>query len=398
MKKIVHVMLENFYKNGFGYQENILPVKHQQLGYKVDIITYNKGGEASYYDAPAPCMYLNPDNIPVHVLALNESLLCKIPFVKLFVNVTKGFYEKLEELNPDIIFMHGINLQDNLEVIRFLKKHRNTKLFVDNHSDYYNTPVDNFKAKVLQRFSGGIKGRKLGKIAERVWGVTPWRVIYQQEIYKVPKEKSGLLVMGGDESKIDWDNRLEIRKSIRGKFNIPLDATLVVTGGKIDRTKNIHNLIDAVLDINRNDIHLLIFGRVEKDMEEYFAKITPNSQIHNVGWIPADNAYEMFLASDLAIFPGTHSVLWEQACACGLPGIYKDWDGGFNHVDLKGNCILLQDVSSNNIKQTIAKLVNDDALFRKMKSIAESRCRKEFSYIDIAKKAIGLKANNTSSK
>ena len=48
MNKIVHVMIANFYKNGFGYQENILPAKHKELGYDVEIITYNQGGDASY--------------------------------------------------------------------------------------------------------------------------------------------------------------------------------------------------------------------------------------------------------------------------------------------------------------------------------------------------------------
>ena len=37
MNKIVHVMIACFYKNGFGYQENILPEKHKELGFDVNI-------------------------------------------------------------------------------------------------------------------------------------------------------------------------------------------------------------------------------------------------------------------------------------------------------------------------------------------------------------------------
>ena len=36
------------YKDGQGYQENILPMKHKALGYDVDIITFDQGGEASH--------------------------------------------------------------------------------------------------------------------------------------------------------------------------------------------------------------------------------------------------------------------------------------------------------------------------------------------------------------
>lgn len=43
--------------------------------------------------------------------------------------------------------------------------------------------------------------QKIGKLAEKVWGVTPWRVVYQEKVYGIPKEKSALLVMGGDEKR-----------------------------------------------------------------------------------------------------------------------------------------------------------------------------------------------------
>lgn len=77
MNKIVHVMIACFYKNGFGYQENILPEKHKELGFDVNIVTYNKGGDASYKGGTPPITYLNPDGIPVHVLKDNTSFFKK---------------------------------------------------------------------------------------------------------------------------------------------------------------------------------------------------------------------------------------------------------------------------------------------------------------------------------
>ena len=134
----MHVMIACFYKNGFGYQENILPEKHKELGFDVNIVTYNKGGDASYKGGTPPITYLNTDGIPVHVLENNLTFLKRVPFVNMFINATLGLYKKLEELQPDIIFVHGICVPDNLEIVRYIENHRNVKLYADNHSDYYN--------------------------------------------------------------------------------------------------------------------------------------------------------------------------------------------------------------------------------------------------------------------
>ena len=124
-------------------------------------------------------------------------------------------------------------------------------------------------------------------------------------------------------------------------------------------------------------------------MMDFFSTIN-NTNIKNLGWINADDAYGYFLASDFAVFPGTHSVLWEQACASGIPAMFKDWDGGFNHVDVGGNCILLKNISKESLKQEMLKVIEQKEVYESLKEIAMSKARLEFSYIEIAKRSIGL--------
>lgn len=399
MKKIVHAMLDCFYKNGFGYQENILPAKHKQMGFDVHIITYDQGGDASCKAVP-PCTYMNADNIPVHVLDFNKSPLRHIPVIVGWIDTTTGLYDLLEDINPDIIFIHGICIHDNLHFVRYKQQHPEVRIFADNHSDYYNTPIIKLNHKLYRYGVGRYIGKRLSYASEKIWGVTPWRVDYLKEVYGVPSSKTDLLVMGGDDDKIRWDKRSEIRDETRKMSGIPQDAFLIVSGGKIDATKNIHMLTEAVNALSyksytgHRNIHLLIFGKIEQDMKDFFANHTNNTSgnIHYVGWISADKAYDYFLASDLACFPGTHSVLWEQACACGLPAIFKDWDGGFSHIDLGGNCLLLKDVSPQTIQDCIEKITSDNLLYTKMRQCAETKARETFSYTNIAKRAInGIK-------
>lgn len=390
MKTIVHAMLDCFYKEGFGYQENILPAKHKAMGYDVHIITFNQGGDASCKSGEPPVTYNNTNGIPVHILANNPSFFCRIPGIVGWIDSTIGLETKLEEIRPDIIFIHGICKHDNLHFVRYKDKHPEVCIYADNHSDYYNSPVNTLKEKYNRYIIGRYIGKRIGAVAEKVWGVTPWRVEYLKDVYGIPAEKVSLLVMGGDEEVIQWEKRDTVRLTIRQRMSIPEDSFLVISGGKIDKAKNAHRLIEAVRQLSTtHNIQLLLFGKAEKDMEEYLAGIK-DPVIHNVGWISPNEANDYYLASDLACFPGTHSVLWEQACACGIPAVFKDWNGGFAHVDIGGNCILLKDTSVSGIAHCIELLLTDKTLYEKMRYVAANKGRLAFSYSTIAKKAIDL--------
>lgn len=376
--KIVHVIISCFYREGYGYQENLLPAKHSELGYETSIIAHVYGNYKSND-------YVNDNGVPVHILSDNNNFLKKIPVIKSLLPITVGLYSQLEKEAPDIIFIHGLQAIDNLTAIKYLQKHPNVRLFADQHGDYYNMPMNSIKQKFMQRIIYKYIAQKLYKHSQMIWGVTPWRVKFIREVYKLGEEKTGLLVMGGDEKLVNWKEREKIREVIRQKYSIPQDAFVLVSGGKIDRAKNIHLLIEAVNEIN--NVFLLIFGRYEEDMASYISKIN-NPRIVNIGWIKSSDSYEIFHAADLAVFPGTHSVLWEQSCASGIPGIFKDWDGGFNHIDVGGNCILISNPNKDSLKKCIESIVNDTSKYNRMKASSQTKAREYFSYRNIAKAAI----------
>lgn len=378
--KIVHVIIAAAYKEGFGYQENILPAKHVELGLDTYVVSFNK-------DFPNGTEYVNGDGVKVIMLPINDSKCSKIHYISSFTTKTKGLFTCLEHISPDIIFVHGLQSIDSLTVCKYCKRHSNVRLYVDQHADYYNTPIDKLTTRLYYKFIYGYIAHRLSKHAIKFWGVTPWRVDYLQKVYGVKPEKTDLLVMGGDERLIDWENKNSIRKELRLKYNIPDNAFLVITGGKIDKTKNIHLLIDAVEELKSQNVFLLVFGSMTKDMEEYCTPKFKNNIIY-VGWLDSKDVYPYLLSSDLAVFPGTHSVLWEQAMACGIPGIFKDWNGGFSHIDCGGNALLLNEISVDILTCEIDRLVKDLYSYNRMKDVAENLARKMFSYIEIARKSI----------
>lgn len=381
--KIIHIAISCFYIEGAGYQENLLPKAHKEAGHDVTMISsqysFNSQGQTEYRPAQR---YVNDNGIKVIILKDTPHLRFGL---SMFKKKCYGLYKVLETECPDIIFMHGLTALDSYTVLKYLRKHPQVKFYADQHGDYYNTKYSRLGHFVLNTITRPMV-KKIAKAANKLWGTTPWRVEYMQDVYGVPAEKTGLLVMGADESKIDWKNRVTKRKKIRTEYNIPENDFLIVTGGKINRAKNTHLLIEAFCRMNIHNTHLLIFGSADKQMTLELETYKSNKNITFAGWIKSDAAYDIFLAGDLVCFPGTHSVLWEQAVACGIPGIYKLWEG-MKHVNVNGNAILLDECTAESIQACIESIINNNSIYSKMKENANNAMT-SFYYRDIARKAI----------
>ena len=272
--KIVHICLACFYVEGMGYQENILPKKHVELGYEVTVLTsdfsFNSKGEKIRKQEKE---YVN--NFGVHVKVLERTH--KLPFFCRYGEYS-ALYEELEKVNPDIIFVHGGQFISLSAVIKYRKHHKKVRMYIDQHADYYNAACNTFKRKLVHKLIYGYNIRRAVKYCNKFWGVTPWRCEYLNDVYGVPKTKIDLLVMGGDEKDIHFEKRLEIRNRIREKLNIDNNDFVVITGGKIDRAKNIHLLMKAISEINREDLKLIVFGQPHNEMLSVIDKLSADTK------------------------------------------------------------------------------------------------------------------------
>lgn len=381
MKKICHILLMTYFQDGLGYQENILSKKHVQLGFEVFLISVARQGEQSV-------CYTNADGVHIVILPHYQSFFSHIPFIRGMVPRSIGLKQKLVELDPDILFVHGVDFPEVLDIVSYKRQNPFVQIFADNHQDYYNSPINSIKQRISSATYLKYYARTLSKVCNVFWGVSPWRIDYLIDVFGIPRSKTGLLVMGGDDDYIDWNHRDEIRNIVRKQYNIPEDAFVIVTGGRIDLTKNVHILEETVHKSSAN-LYCFVFGSFTEEVNKLCECFNSDRIIH-LGWINSNDVYNYFFASDLAVFPGTHSVLWEQACASGIPAIFKDWDGGFNHVDVGGNCILVKDPNVMNLGSTIQRVMNEKDLYNKMLIIAQNKARHMFSYLEIAKKAIKM--------
>lgn len=382
--KIVHIAPNAPYNDYWGYQDNLLPKYHRKMGYDVTVITTNtahKDGKIVEIDCGD---YVLDDG--VRVIRLKKKQYFNIVLTNL--NSRLSVYEYLADIKPDIVFHHGLISTTIYDVIKYKKKiNPECVIFQDNHLDYNNMYRCNIiKEWICRLFYRHINRRSIPYV-ERVYGVTPWRKTYAEDYFRIPNNKTDILVMGGDDEKIHFDKMPELRTDIRKQLSLKDDDFVVITGGKIDPTKNIHLLMHAVSELNRDNLKLIVFGTPNNGIKSEIEKLSEDKHIINIGWLDSEKAYDYFLASDLAVFPGTHSVLWEQACACGIPGVFKDWEG-MHHIDVGGNCEFLHKDSKEEIKAVISSIFDDKEKYSEMKQAAE-KSKKDFFYSEIAKRAIG---------
>ena len=383
--RILHCCLAAFYIDDAGYQENILPKMHKLQGHDVSIIasteTYIDNKKLGYV---APRQYLSSDEIPVTRLGYSRWLPHALAKK---VRSYPGLTSALEQANPDIIFLHNCQFWDTHKIINFVREHPNVKVYVDGHSDFINSANTWVSKNVLH----GLLYKRCTKVLEpyvqKFWGVLPARVDFFSQMYDVAPEKTDLLVLGADDTLINWKSKDQVRKAFRNEHGIGQNDFVIISGGKIDRRKNFPSLLKAIAKLNRDDIKLVIFGTPNDDMKVEFEALAAHPNIVSLGWVKSTGVYDLFLASDLAVFPGTHSVLWEQAVGTGLPAIFRRWSG-IEHVDVGGNCIFLDQGTEDEIATSIESLVDSKSKLESMRNVAIERGIPEFSFSMIAKRAI----------
>jgi 1,2-diacylglycerol 3-alpha-glucosyltransferase len=381
--KILHTCLAAFYIDNYGYQENVLPKMHKRQGHDVQILasteTYLKGNVMSYLE---PSVYYNEDQIKVtrisYVKVFNHFVSRKLRF---YIGIDKN----LKEFAPDIIFIHDIQFLGIFQIVKYLKKNPGVIVYADGHADFTNSGTNFLSKYILHGFIYKICALKIDKYVHKFYGTLPCRVDFFKNFYRVSKDKVELLVMGVDDDLIQFD-REKNRHELFLKNQINNDDFVIISGGKIDKKKNIHYLIDAVSELNNSRIKLILFGIFDKEVECLVKNKLSHKSIIFLGWLNNIQVHRYLAAAHLCVFPGKHSVLWEQSAGIGIPGMYKKIKG-HEHIDLGGNCILLENGDKEEIKINLNNIISNRNIYNEL-LYNSKRHTSVFSYYDISCRAI----------
>ena len=328
--KVVHVNIESPFMDNSGYQETILAKCHKMICKDVTIINTNnvlrETGEIVRCD---PCVYYNKDNVKIIRMDLYDKK------GKKHIRIQK-LYNLICEEAPDFIMVHNVFSFDVLAIAKYIrKKNRDCIVVADSHATKDNANIMNNTLKnIIYRCGIKIVNRYMCLYYKRVYGIVDDAVELMLRYGGISQNKVEILGLGYDETLIDFSNKEQIRFLKRDMYNIPQDAYVIVTGGKLNQEKRVTDLIEAVIDLS-SDTHLLIFGGFSD--ESYKREVYEKSErianrVHIIGNLQQKEIYDIYLASDIGVFPGTSSCLRQQAIATGLPMVigYNEADKGIN--------------------------------------------------------------------
>ena len=359
-------MLCELYIENLAYQENLLVKYYRKYGHEVTVITSTYDNVFDYYndkhDNSTPAKSYEDYGAKIIKLPFKFNILGKI---KRYTDISKI----VEDFQPDLLYVHDI-MPNMFEMLAYKKRNPHVKMIMDYHCDYSNSANNWLSLNVLHkiirkyRYMDPIK-----KPISRFYPIVPGSTKFLNEVYGIPLDDMEVLPLGADVDLVAEIKQNNKRKELRENLNIPQDHKVIFSGGKFTPAKKTDLLLEAFLEINRPDLHLIIVGDADEKNLLYKNKLVDlssnNPNIHWVGWQNNRGVYEHLVASDLAVFPASQSIVWQQALAAHLPLIVGDVGEQSLHYLNEFKAIIeleKNEITVENIKNAILETITDENL------------------------------------
>lgn len=394
-------MLCDYFGKDENYQENHLVNHYTKLGHTVVVVASLYTNAKDYYsnkkiENKQNTKELRDSNFTLYRNKYSINILNRI-------RKLSGVSEILNQEKPDLIYCHSVHFNLN-DAADYIKKNKPVKIILDFHGDYSNSGKNFISLKILNGFIRKRYLQKYAKYVSKFYAVVPEAKKFMTEIFGIPPHKIELLPLGVDLGKIRSLATEENRTFYREKHFIKDDDIVIVSAGKINRIKKTDQLLKAINHINHPKIHVFLGGVIDGEdisfKQEMDDLIKENEHIHFLGWLGNDEIIKYLNASDIAIFPASQSVLWQQAIGVGcatILGRYSQNNGtviaqDVDYLNQDENLIILESTidKTNELQEKIFELVQEpnkiNLLKQKNKMIAENF----LNYEEIAKKTLNL--------
>ena len=381
------LMICDFFQENQQYQENLLVKYYLKLGHEVTIVTSTITSVFDYYSGNYN------KNIKPHEYCVNGFTIIRQPYLINILNKLRklrGLKKIINKIKPDFIYVHVAPL-NLFPAISFKNKNSNCKVVFDSHSDYSNSAKNwlsmNILHKIIYKSVLKINYKKLDKI----FYITPGGAEFLNQVYRIPKTYLSLLPLGVDS---DYVEEIKSKKhQMRKKLGIDEGDFVVFAGGKLNREKKIELVINSFLKIKEETCHLIIVGDTKdvKYKQMLIGLIKQNPKIHFIGWVEGQQVYDYMSVCDVAVFPASQSIMWQQAIGSGLPLIIGQTLGqDATYLNRNNNIFLIEEdlVDEENIKNILNLLIKDENLLNTMKINAIKTTEEMLCYNEIAKKSI----------
>ena len=318
--RILHV--DETFHPSYGYQANPLSKFQQAQGNEVHIVTVEKKWLYPVFKAfrdngsgleEADARYEQETAVKIHRVRAKGYVMQRLVY-------TNDIFDVVEQLNPDVIFVHCV---ETLTAIRFLlnrKMRRYPMLFgshmlsMASHNPYvriYEWAYRQFVTRIIRKRNYTV--------------IRTQDDDYVNSHLGIPETQTPFISFGTDSMLFHPDE--QVKATFRQEHNIPADAFVVVYTGKLGPSKNGKLLAAATMEKFHFPFSLILVGsppptQYGKEVAEMFAQ----SENHIVRFKTQNymDLGKFYQAADLSVFPKQCSMSFYDAQACGLPVLSED--------------------------------------------------------------------------
>lgn len=374
--KIIHIALASSFTEGLLYQDNLLANQNIKDGHEVIVIsncnTYDKG---VLVDVP------EEDTILENGIRLIRLKYKKIinNFISSKIRATKGLFNILEDLMPDVIIHHGLNDWEIITVKKFKKSHPDVKFYCDSHADYFTSATNSISLNILHKVYYRLIISSCIKEIDKIFYISMSCKHFLKEVYKIPDTLTDFLPLGGDtvEDKERKSDALRIRKEL----GLDVNSILILHGGKLDVGKKTVEFLKNFTTVAREDIQLVLIGNLDHVIEKEVNEIvSEKNNINYLGWKNGQELKSYLNAADLYIQPGKVSALAQNAICSGCALILNNLED--NEYLISDNGFLINSVSE--IREILSCISKEQ--IEEMKNNSTRLAKEQLNYSVIAKK------------
>ena len=364
------VMLCDFYAESLEYQENLLVRYYRKHGHEVVVIASTFDSVFDYYND------LHDKKKPRRTYEDQGATIIKLPYRFNIINRLRAYVkidDILEREAPDLIYVHDIMLNFP-ECVRYVKRNPECKMIMDYHADYSNSGKNALSRVVLHGVARKWILDRARPYLSRIFPVVPASAAFLREIYNVSDAEMEILPLGGDADLADEVLSSGDRPKLRELHGISSEDIVIITGGKLTPAKRTELLLQAVRGLTcRTKIHVVVIGASAPVDESYRqsieASVLGKAGFHFVGWLSTRDVYRYLNMADIAVFPASQSIVWQQAILMGLPLIVGDvGHQDISYLNLEQNITVLprEKIDPKSIAGSIQDLLDDPERLRVM--------------------------------
>lgn len=355
--KILHICLYSYFTEDMNYQENFLTEQNARDGHDVYVIA----DEQYYLDGK-----ISRKKTEDKILSSGVRLI-RIPILRLFPNfltdklrIAPDLYNKISEIQPEVIFYHGVVGTGLLSVNKYKNKNPKVRVYIDSHEDSNNSGRNFFSKWVQYKFITRIMLSLLRPKVEKIFYVSYECKDFLKEMYKLAESEMEFFPLGG--IIIEPADKALIRHQTRESLNIDQDSIVFIHSGKLEKEKKTKEILQAFSKIKNSNMILLIAGNVPDTNSKLIDLINTDPRVIYLGWVKGANLLNYICASDCYLQPGSQSATLQISLCCGLPVMIYPYPSHAPY--LKGNGYFV--TSEEDIFMGLEQISHDVSILKDM--------------------------------